>query len=206
MVSALVAAFLIVPIVEIAVIVKVGSIIGPWWTVLLLLVESAIGAWIVKREGLRAWQGLSTAIRTGHLPSRELADAALVLMGGVLLLTPGFVTDVFGFLFVLPVTRPLVRSGLFAVLASRYRALGALGMASSAARFAGSARGRRRPSGRDSGVRGGGTEGSATGQPGEAGRQRGRGPRIVPGEVVSDGKHGRSPDRADGGSTATSDG
>ncbi|MGN6089953.1 MAG: FxsA family protein, partial [Actinomycetales bacterium] len=141
MVSALVAAVLIVPLVEIAVIVKVGSIIGPWWTVLLLLVESAIGAWIVKREGLRAWQGLSTAIRTGHLPSRELADAALVLMGGVLLLTPGFVTDVFGFLFVLPVTRPLVRSGLFAVLASRYRALGALGMASSAARFAGSARG-----------------------------------------------------------------
>jgi UPF0716 protein FxsA len=103
----LVVLFLVVPIVEIAVIVQVGQVIGPWPTVLLLLLESALGAWLVKHEGRRAWDTLRTAGATGRLPSRELADAGLVLVGGTLLLTPGFVTDVFGFFLILPVTRPL---------------------------------------------------------------------------------------------------
>jgi len=105
----LVVLFLVVPIVEIAVIVQVGQLIGAWPTVFLLLVESALGAWLVKREGSRAWDTLRTASATGRLPSRELADAGLVLVGGTLLLTPGFVTDVFGFFLILPVTRPLAR-------------------------------------------------------------------------------------------------
>ena len=101
--------FLVVPIVEIAVIVQVGQAIGAWPTVLLLLLESALGAFIVKREGTRAWAALRTAGATGRLPSRELADAGLVLVGGTLLLTPGFVTDVVGFFLILPFTRPLAR-------------------------------------------------------------------------------------------------
>jgi UPF0716 protein FxsA len=105
----LVVLFLVVPIVEIAVIVQVGQVIGPWPTVLLLLLESALGAWLIKREGGRAWDSLRTAGATGRLPSRELADAGLVLIGGTLLLTPGFVTDVVGFFLILPVTRPLAR-------------------------------------------------------------------------------------------------
>lgn len=102
-------AFLLVPIIEIAVIVQVGQRIGLVPTVVLLVVESALGAWLVKREGTRAWRALSQAVRTGHLPGRELTDAALVLVGGTLLLTPGFVTDVVGFFFVLPPTRPVAR-------------------------------------------------------------------------------------------------
>jgi len=110
---------LVVPIVEIAAIIAVGKVIGGWPTVLLLLAESALGAWLVKREGGRAWRALTTALSTGQMPSRQLADAALVLVGGTLLLTPGFVTDLVGFFFVLPMTRPLARTVLEAAVARR---------------------------------------------------------------------------------------
>jgi UPF0716 protein FxsA len=102
-------ALLVVPIVEIYVIIQVGQAIGGWPTVALLIVESALGAWLVKREGRRAWNALQSALQTGKLPGRELTDGGLVLIGGTLLLTPGFVTDIFGFLFIVPFTRPLVR-------------------------------------------------------------------------------------------------
>ena len=118
-------ALLVVPVVEIAVIIAVGRVIGGWPTVLLLLVESALGAWIVRREGGRAWTALRDALRSGRMPSRELADAALVLIGGTLLLTPGFVTDLVGFFFILPITRPIARVWLEAAVARRL--LGATG-------------------------------------------------------------------------------
>ncbi|MEU4606170.1 FxsA family protein [Kribbella sp. NPDC023972] len=112
-------ALLVVPILEIYVIIQIGQVIGGWPTVGLLLVESALGAWLIKREGRRAWNALQNALQTGKMPGRELSDAALVLVGGTLLLTPGFVTDVFGFFFVLPFTRPLARRGLSAFLSRR---------------------------------------------------------------------------------------
>jgi UPF0716 protein FxsA len=115
----LVALFVVLPILEIYVIIQVGQEIGALWTVLLLVFESILGAWIVKREGGRAWQALTTALNTGRMPGRELADAALVLVGGTLLLTPGFVTDVFGFFFVLPFTRPIARKILGWAVARR---------------------------------------------------------------------------------------
>jgi UPF0716 protein FxsA len=113
------AALLLVPIIEIFVIIQVGQVIGGWPTVALLLVESALGAWLIKREGRRAWNALQTALQTGRMPGRELSDAALVLVGGTLLLTPGFVTDIFGFFFVLPFTRPLARKLLAGFLSRR---------------------------------------------------------------------------------------
>ena len=112
-------ALLVVPLVEIYVIVQIGQVIGPWWTIGLLVVESALGAWLVKREGRRAWRALNSALQTGQMPGRELADGALVLIGGTLLLTPGFVTDVFGFFFVLPFTRPVARRALSAFVTRR---------------------------------------------------------------------------------------
>jgi UPF0716 protein FxsA len=115
----LVAAFLVVPIVEIYVIIQVGQWIGPWPTVALLVAESLFGAWLIKREGRRAWRLLREAVAQGQLPSRELADAGLVLVGGTLLLTPGFVTDLAGFFFVLPVTRPIARRLLLAYFGRR---------------------------------------------------------------------------------------
>lgn len=105
--------FLVIPLLEIFVIIQVGQEIGAPWTIALLVVDSAIGAWIVKREGTRAWSALRNAVTAGHLPRHELADAALILVGGALLLTPGFATDAAGFFFVIPFTRPLARRLLF---------------------------------------------------------------------------------------------
>ena len=112
-------ALLIVPIVEIAAIIAVGRVIGGWQTLLLLVLESLLGAWIVKREGSRTWTALQEALRSGRMPSRQLSDAALVLIGGTLLLTPGFVTDIVGFFFILPLTRPITRIWLETVVARR---------------------------------------------------------------------------------------
>jgi len=103
------ALFLVVPIVELALAIQVGRWIGAVPTILLLIFESLLGAWIVKREGVAAWRALVASAESGRPPARELADAVLVLIGGTLLLTPGFLTDVVGFLFVIPVTRALVR-------------------------------------------------------------------------------------------------
>jgi UPF0716 protein FxsA len=121
----LLALFLGLPILEIYVIIQVGHAIGAMPTILLLVAESALGAWVVKREGRRAWQALSESLRTGALPGKELADAAIVLAGGVLLLTPGFVTDLFGFFCVLPFTRPLARRLLGAIVSKRFARLSA---------------------------------------------------------------------------------
>jgi len=115
--------FLVTPILEIFVIIQVGQLIGGWQTLVLLLVESALGAWIVKGEGRRAWEALRGSLTSGRLPGRELSDAALVLVGGTLLLTPGFVTDVFGFFCVLPFTRPFARRLLGRFVTRRARAV-----------------------------------------------------------------------------------
>lgn len=110
---------LLVPVLEIVVIVAVGQWIGGWPTFLLLLATSVLGAWLIRREGGRAWRALEQAIRSGRMPAREIADGVVVLVGGSLLLLPGFVTDVLGLLLVLPFTRPVARSLLAAVISRR---------------------------------------------------------------------------------------
>jgi UPF0716 protein FxsA len=113
------ALFVALPILEIYVIIQVGQEIGAMPTLLLLVADALLGAWLVKREGRRAWEALNEAIQAGQAPGRELADAALILVGGTLLLTPGFVTDILGFFLVLPFTRPFARRVLIAVVARR---------------------------------------------------------------------------------------
>lgn len=157
---------LVVPLAEIAVIVAVGNLIGGWPTFLLLLVESAFGAWLVKREGVAAWTALQQALRSGRMPSRQLADAALVLVGGTLLLTPGFLTDIVGFLVVLPVTRPVARAVLEAAITRRVL-VGAAGMPPGTSRWG---------TGRAGADRAEGAEPRAAGGTGE----------VVPGEIVQD--------------------
>jgi UPF0716 protein FxsA len=112
-------AFLVVPIVEIYVLIQVGQVIGAWWTVLLLVADSLFGSWLLKREGARAWRALRQALTEGRMPARELADAALIVFGGTLMISPGFVTDLFGLLAILPFTRPAARRALAAFVARR---------------------------------------------------------------------------------------
>ncbi len=115
----LVVLLVLVPLVEVATIALVGRAIGGWPTVLLLLLTSVLGAWVIRKEGARAWRALREALSSGRMPARELADGALVLVGGVLLLVPGFVTDALGLLVILPWTRPFARIWLEAVVARR---------------------------------------------------------------------------------------
>jgi UPF0716 protein FxsA len=113
------AAFILVPVVEIWVIIQIGQVIGPWWTVLLLIADAVFGSWLVRHEGRRAWRALRTALEEGRIPSSELADGILLLVGGTLMLAPGFVTDLLGVLLILPMTRPLGRRLLARALARR---------------------------------------------------------------------------------------
>lgn len=123
--------FVAVPIAEIYIIIQVGQVIGALPTLLLLVLESLLGGWLVKREGRRAWRALTETFAHGQVPGRELADAGLVLVGGTLLLTPGFLTDIFGFFFVLPFTRPLARRLLLYVVERRVARREAQGFAPS---------------------------------------------------------------------------
>ena len=115
----LVVAFVVVPLVEIYVIIQIGQVIGAWWTIALLIADSILGSWLVKREGARAWQALNGALQEGRMPATELADGMLIMMGGLLMLTPGFVLDIAGVLCILPFTRPIGRRLLAGVIRRR---------------------------------------------------------------------------------------
>ncbi|MCW2879444.1 MAG: FxsA protein [Sphaerisporangium sp.] len=116
-------AFLVVPVLEIWVLIQIGQVIGGWQTVGLLILDSLLGAWLVRLEGRRAWRALREALNSGRMPDRELADGALVVAGGTLLLTPGFLTDIAGFFLILPFTRPIARRGLSWFLGRRVRVM-----------------------------------------------------------------------------------
>jgi UPF0716 protein FxsA len=115
----LLVAFIVVPLAEIYVIIQIGQVIGAWWTILLLVADSILGSWLIRREGSRAWQALRTALEKGRMPARELADGVLILVGGTLMLTPGFISDLVGILCILPATRPLGRQVLTRVISRR---------------------------------------------------------------------------------------
>jgi UPF0716 protein FxsA len=139
----LVAAFVLVPLVEIYVIIQVGQVIGAGWTILLLIADSIFGSWLVKREGGRAWEALRVALQEGRMPHKELADGVLILVGGLLMLTPGFVLDVVGLVCILPFTRPVGRRFLSGLISRRLVGAGHPGA---------SAPGTRRRPGPDDGV------------------------------------------------------
>jgi UPF0716 protein FxsA len=96
-------------VVEITVAVLVARAIGPWPTLLLIVGFSFAGLLVVRRGGARSVLALRQAAQARRLPGGEMADAVLLLVGGLLMIPPGFVLDLLGLLFVLPVTRPLVR-------------------------------------------------------------------------------------------------
>ena len=97
------------PIAEVAVLIATGRLIGAWPTIGLMLATSLLGAWLVQREGRRSWAALRRAFAEGGMPVGELADAVLVMVGGLFLMLPGFVSDVIGLICLLPLTRPLAR-------------------------------------------------------------------------------------------------
>jgi len=98
------------PIAEVAVLIATGRLIGAWPTIGLMLATSLLGAWLAQREGRRSWAALRRAFAEGRMPTGELADTVLVMIGGLFLMLPGFISDVIGLICLLPFTRPLGRN------------------------------------------------------------------------------------------------
>lgn len=111
--------FIAVPIIELAAILQVGDWIGFWPTIGLLIADSILGSLLMRSQGRAAWRRFNDAMAAGRPPAREVLDGVLVIFGGALLLTPGFVTDIVGILFLLPPTRAIVRRLLVRRFAAR---------------------------------------------------------------------------------------
>ncbi len=104
---------------EIFVLITVGGWIGAGWTLLLLVAFSALGLFLLRREGSKAFRALRDTLDTRQPPHREIADGMLIFLGGMLMVLPGFISDVLGLMCLLPPTRALVRRGLFGVALRR---------------------------------------------------------------------------------------
>ncbi len=141
---ALIAIFIVVPLAELYVILKVGDSIGVGWTILLLVVDSLLGSLLLRAQGRSVWKRFNTALGEGKMPHREVLDGVLVIFGGAFLLTPGFLTDIVGLVLLIPPTRAVVR-GLVARRLGQRVAVGVVNRS-------------RRPTGGDFDVEGSATE------------------------------------------------
>jgi UPF0716 protein FxsA len=108
----LVVLFIVVPIAELAILIQVGQLIGVWWTIAVLIADAVLGSMLARSQGRSVWRRFNVALQAGRPPAREVLDGTLVLFGGALLLAPGFLTDIFGIVLLVPPTRALVRAVL----------------------------------------------------------------------------------------------
>ena len=106
------ALFIIVPIIEITVLMQVGELIGAWPTVAIVIVSAWLGAKYVRQQGLATLQSVQTKMAQGEMPSGEIVTGVMLLIAGVLLVTPGFVTDIFGLLLLVPNVRQALASSV----------------------------------------------------------------------------------------------
>lgn len=120
----LVALFIVVPIVELYVIIQVGQAIGVAPTLALLLADAVLGSLLLRHQGRGAWRRFNEALNQRRFPGREVADGAMIVVGGTLLLTPGFVTDIAGLLLLIPPTRAILRRLLRGFFARRFVVVG----------------------------------------------------------------------------------
>lgn len=121
----LIALFIVVPLVELYVIIQIGSLIGVWPTIALLLADALLGSLLLRHQGRGAWRRFNAALAERRFPGREVADGLLIAVGGTLLLTPGFVTDIVGLIFLIPPTRAIVRRLMRGYVGRRFIVVGA---------------------------------------------------------------------------------
>jgi UPF0716 protein FxsA len=172
--------FVVVPLAELYVLYQVGSAIGILPTIGLLLLDSILGTLLMKSQGATAWRRFQEATQAGRIPAREVADGALIILGGAFLLTPGFLTDIIGFALLIPPTRAIFRKSVVGLFAKR-NPIAFVGVkAAPHAERAWNERAARRRSGTANGVPGEYVEGTATevrGEDDEPARER---PRLDP--------------------------
>jgi UPF0716 protein FxsA len=116
--------FIVLPIAELYVIIQIGQLIGVVPTLILLLADALLGSWLLKHEGRGAWRRFNEALAARRFPGKEVIDGALIIVGGTLLLTPGFLTDIFGLFLLLPPTRAIARRVLKRMTIGRFAVVG----------------------------------------------------------------------------------
>ena len=124
--------FIVVPLAELYVIIEVGRQIGALPTIAILVADSIIGAMLLRSQGRAAWRRFNEALRDRRPPAREVLDGALIIFGGALLLTPGFLTDMLGVILLLPPSRAVVRGALVGWFGRRFLIARVAGGAASA--------------------------------------------------------------------------
>jgi UPF0716 protein FxsA len=117
--------FIVVPIAELYLIIQIGSLIGVVPTLALLLADALLGSLLLRHQGRGAWRRFNEALAQRRFPGREVADGLLIAVGGTLLLTPGFVTDIFGLILLVPPTRAIVRRLMRGYVGRRFVIVGA---------------------------------------------------------------------------------
>ena len=116
----LILVFLVLPLAELYVIFKLADdVIGLGWTIALLVADSVLGALLLRSQGRAVWNRFNQALAEGRMPHREVQDGVLVIFGGAFLMTPGFITDIFGLLMLLPPTRAVVRRVVMRMVSRR---------------------------------------------------------------------------------------
>jgi UPF0716 protein FxsA len=120
----LVVLFIVVPIVELYVIIQVGQAIGVVPTLILLLADALLGSLLLRQQGRGAWRRFNAALAERRFPGTEVADGLMIAIGGTLLLTPGFITDIFGLLLLIPPTRAIFRGFLRRYAGRRFIVMG----------------------------------------------------------------------------------
>ena len=112
---------LVMPIAELWIFFQVADQIGFILTLLILIFVSVAGAWLLKQQGMTTWRRMQASLQRGEMPAKEVTDGALILLGGALLMTPGFLTDGVGFLLLFPVTRAALKGVFRGLLAKRVK-------------------------------------------------------------------------------------
>jgi len=101
--------FAVIPLIELGILIKIGTVIGTLNTIMLVILTAAIGAYMVRMEGIGVLSRIQQSMQDGQFPAEELINGAMVLVAGALLLTPGVFTDLIGFLMVIPVSRNVIK-------------------------------------------------------------------------------------------------
>ena len=110
MFSRLLILFIVVPMIELMVLIEVGKEIGFWPTIGIICITGLIGSTLARQQGVAVWTQFNNRLQKGELPGSQIIDGLIILIAGALLLTPGVLTDIVGFLGLLPISRPLIRN------------------------------------------------------------------------------------------------
>ena len=113
-------AFTIIPIIEIYLLIEIGSMFGPLTAITLIIITGFLGAFLARMQGLQTLYRIRESLREGRMPSGELLDTILIVLAGIVLLTPGFLTDSAGFMLLIPATRNTIKSWLRRQIELRY--------------------------------------------------------------------------------------